>query len=154
VTLRLWAGMFGTFRRSRMSAVEGNMTRLPHKKWAGTTPAHHYFDMEWSPLGNIARSWVGHGANEPIRPADLERALGPEKIAWLARETGMSREQLFDGLSRELPNAIWRDQHGTRITPENPRIIFFSLPRATGHRCQLLGPHLVLRRSAEKKFSA
>jgi uncharacterized protein YidB (DUF937 family) len=41
-----------------------------------------------------------------VEPNDLEQVLGAEKIEWLMRETGMSREELLAGLSRELPDTI------------------------------------------------
>ena len=56
--------------------------------------------------GDKARSWVGTGANKPISATELEQALGEDKIRWLTEQTGLSREQLLAGLSRELPNAV------------------------------------------------
>lgn len=62
--------------------------------------------------GDKAESWVGKGPNKPISPPDLEEALGPDKIAWLMDETGMSREELLAGLSRELPEVV------DKLTPD------------------------------------
>ena len=62
--------------------------------------------------GPIAQSWVDKGPNKPIAPPDLEKALGPEKIEWLTKQTGMSREELIKELTRELPTVV--DQ----LTPE------------------------------------
>lgn len=62
--------------------------------------------------GDKAETWVAKGPNKSVSAAELEQALGPDRIAWLMRETGMSREELLSGLSRELPSAI--DQ----LTPE------------------------------------
>ncbi len=62
--------------------------------------------------GDKADSWVARGPNNPIAPPDLAKALGPEKIDWLMRETGMSRDELLAGLSRELPETI------DKLTPE------------------------------------
>ena len=56
--------------------------------------------------GEKADSWVSKGENKPVSTAELERALGEDRIAWLTRETGMSRQELLAGLSRELPGAI------------------------------------------------
>jgi len=63
-------------------------------------------------LGDKASSWVATGPNKPMSPAEIEQALGPEKIVWLMRETGMSREELLAGLSRELPAVV------DKLTPE------------------------------------
>jgi uncharacterized protein YidB (DUF937 family) len=62
--------------------------------------------------GDKAESWVAKGPNQPVAPQDLEQALGPEKIEWLMQQTGLSREELLAGLSRELPEAV------DRLTPE------------------------------------
>jgi len=70
-------------------------------------------------LGNVAQSWIGSGPNQPIAPTELEKALGPEKIDWLARETGMSREQLLQGLSQELPHAVDKLTPDGRIPTEH-----------------------------------
>ena len=58
------------------------------------------------------QSWVSTGANKSIAPNELEHALGEERIQWLVEQTGMPREQLLDGLSGELPQAI------DRLTPD------------------------------------
>ena len=56
--------------------------------------------------GDKAESWVSTGANQPVAPHELEQVLGNERIDWLMKETGMSREQLLSGLSQELPRAV------------------------------------------------
>ena len=53
-----------------------------------------------------AQSWVAKGANKPIAPHELEQTLGEERIEWLMQQTGLPREELLSGLSRELPDAI------------------------------------------------
>jgi uncharacterized protein YidB (DUF937 family) len=62
--------------------------------------------------GTKAESWVAKGPNQPIAPAELETALGEERIQWLMEQTGMPKDQLLAGLSNELPDAV--DQ----LTPE------------------------------------
>jgi uncharacterized protein YidB (DUF937 family) len=56
--------------------------------------------------GDKAQSWISTGTNKPVAPNELEQVLGPEKIDWLVKETGMPREELLAGLSRELPAAV------------------------------------------------
>ena len=58
------------------------------------------------------QSWVSTDANKAIAPNELEQALGEERIQWLMEQTGMPREQLLDGLSGELPQAI------DKLTPD------------------------------------
>ena len=58
------------------------------------------------------QSWVSTDANKSIAPNEIEQALGEERIQWLVEQTGMPREQLLDGLSGELPQAI------DKLTPD------------------------------------
>lgn len=58
--------------------------------------------------GETAHSWINHGPNRDIPEADLERAIGPETLDHLTRQTGLSRAALLSRLSRELPSAIDR----------------------------------------------
>jgi uncharacterized protein YidB (DUF937 family) len=56
--------------------------------------------------GDKANSWVSTGANKPVAPHELEQVLGDERIDWLTKETGLSRDQLLSGLSQALPQAV------------------------------------------------
>jgi uncharacterized protein YidB (DUF937 family) len=62
--------------------------------------------------GDKAESWVARGPNKPIEPNEMEQALGADRINWLTQQTGMSRQELLDGLSQELPQVV------DRMTPE------------------------------------
>ncbi|HEX2652403.1 MAG TPA: YidB family protein [Xanthobacteraceae bacterium] len=62
--------------------------------------------FQQSGQGDIAKSWVGTGENREIAPDDLAKALGADKINTLTAQTGMSREELLDGLSQYLPDAV------------------------------------------------
>jgi uncharacterized protein YidB (DUF937 family) len=62
--------------------------------------------------GDVINSWVSPGANKTISPNTLADALGADRINALMAQSGMSREELLDGLSQELPSVI--DQ----LTPE------------------------------------
>jgi uncharacterized protein YidB (DUF937 family) len=55
---------------------------------------------------------VGTGSNKPISPNDLVSALGADRINSLMAQSGMSREELLNGLTQNLPEVI--DQ----LTPE------------------------------------
>ena len=56
--------------------------------------------------GDAAESWVGNGQNKPIAPSALEGVLGGERIEALLRQTGMSKDELLQGLSKYLPDAV------------------------------------------------
>jgi uncharacterized protein YidB (DUF937 family) len=53
-----------------------------------------------------AQSWVSTGQNRPIAANELEQVLGAERIEWLMQQTGLPKDQLLAGLSKELPGAI------------------------------------------------
>ena len=88
-------------------------------------------DFQQKGLGETIKSWIETGTNKPVSTTQLEQALGEEKIAWLRKQTGMSREALLEGLSRELPPTV--DQ----LTPDG------RLPteQETKQRIEGLGPH-------------
>ena len=56
--------------------------------------------------GETANSWVSPGPNNPISPNDLANALGADQINNLMSQSGLSREELLNGLSRHLPEVV------------------------------------------------
>jgi len=56
--------------------------------------------------GDAADSWVGTGPNRELAPEHLEQAIGPDVLATLSQQTGLSREELLARLTRELPSAV------------------------------------------------
>ena len=53
-----------------------------------------------------ADSWVGTGPNRSVEPQHLEQALGPDVIEQLQSQTGLSREELLQRLSTNLPKTV------------------------------------------------
>ena len=53
-----------------------------------------------------ANSWVGPGQNKPVSPGDLAKALGADQIEGLTSQSGLSRDELLNGLSQYLPKVI------------------------------------------------
>jgi uncharacterized protein YidB (DUF937 family) len=62
--------------------------------------------LQQSGHGETANSWVGTGQNKPVSPGDLANALGADQIQHLTSQTGMSRDELLNGLSQYLPQVI------------------------------------------------
>ena len=58
------------------------------------------------------QSWVGPGENHPLRPDELQKALGPGELDHLQKETGLPRDQLLSQLSKMLPQAV------DKLTPQ------------------------------------
>ena len=56
--------------------------------------------------GEVADSWVGTGPNRQVAPHDLENAIGSDVLEDLTRQTGLSREEILQRLSRDLPDAV------------------------------------------------
>jgi uncharacterized protein YidB (DUF937 family) len=62
--------------------------------------------------GATADSWVETGPNKPIRDTEVERALGPDLIDGLVKQTGLSRADLLSRLASVLPDVV------DKMTPE------------------------------------
>src|SRR6202163_2757553 len=56
--------------------------------------------------GDTASSWVSNGPNKQISPNDLASALGADQIQSLSAQSGLSRDELLNGLSQYLPDAV------------------------------------------------
>lgn len=55
---------------------------------------------------DAVNSWVGAGANAPIQPAQVGSALGQQTISDLARQSGMSEQELLSQLALVLPALV------------------------------------------------
>ncbi|WP_407177458.1 YidB family protein [Bradyrhizobium sp. STM 3562] len=62
--------------------------------------------------GDTANSWVSPGPNKQIAPGDLANALGADQIDQLSAQSGLSRDDLLNGLSQYLPRVV------DHLTPE------------------------------------
>jgi len=62
--------------------------------------------FQQSGLGDVVKSWIGTGQNQPISPNQLGAALGPQIIKILAQQTGMSEQEISTHLSQILPNVV------------------------------------------------
>lgn len=66
-----------------------------------------------------AESWVGTGSNQPIDHGELEQALGDETLEELAQTTGLSRADILERLSHNLPQTVDRFTPHGRIPTED-----------------------------------
>jgi uncharacterized protein YidB (DUF937 family) len=69
--------------------------------------------------GETANSWVAPGPNKQISPGDLASALGADQINSLMSQSGLSREELLDGLSQHLPDVVNHLTPDGRLPTEN-----------------------------------
>jgi uncharacterized protein YidB (DUF937 family) len=65
-----------------------------------------------------ADSWVSSGPNKDISQSDLAKALGADTLDQLARETGLQREEVLNGLSRNLPRFVDQLTPNARLPTE------------------------------------
>jgi uncharacterized protein YidB (DUF937 family) len=77
-------------------------------------------------LGETIDSWVNTGPNKKVAPPEVSDALGGDVVDELARRTGLSRDQILDGLARTLPNVV------DRLTPQGRLPSYQELTRLMG----------------------
>ena len=70
-------------------------------------------------LGDQADSWVSNGPNKQIAPGDLANALGADQIESLSAQSGLSRDELLQGLSQHLPDVVNHLTPDGRLPDEN-----------------------------------
>lgn len=56
--------------------------------------------------GDVADSWVSTGPNKNVSGDNLRAAIGPDVLAQLSRQTGLSEDELLSRLSQNLPEAV------------------------------------------------
>jgi uncharacterized protein YidB (DUF937 family) len=62
--------------------------------------------------GQVVDSWVGKGPNQPVTPAQVQQSLGNQTISDLARQAGMSEDDLMAQLAQVMPDLV------DRLTPQ------------------------------------
>jgi len=68
--------------------------------------------------GEAADSWVSTGPNKPIAPEHVEKAISPEVLDQIAQQTGMSRAEILDRLSKDIPDAVNAMTPDGKLPPE------------------------------------
>ena len=68
--------------------------------------------------GDVAGSWVGTGQNTAINGGQLSQALGPDIVAMIAKQTGLTPEELLARLAQTLPQVVDGLTPNGKIPPE------------------------------------
>ena len=68
--------------------------------------------MQQSGLGDVAKSWISSGQNQPISPDQLGGVLGQDTVAGMAGQLGMNQGDLLSQLSQMLPQVV------DKLTPQ------------------------------------
>jgi uncharacterized protein YidB (DUF937 family) len=105
----LLGGLLGGGRGSGGGNL-GGLGSLPAGGAAGTVLSGGLKDvldqLAQNGHGDVAKSWVSTGANKDISPDDLGQALGDDTVNSLAEQAGISKIELLDGLSQQLPGFV------------------------------------------------
>lgn len=97
-------GGLGAMLPSLLPAILG---MLGGKAGADRSGMHQMVDtMHANGLGGVAQSWVGTGENQSISAADVQRVLTPEQLAELSAKSGLSPEQVSQGVAAVLPDVV------------------------------------------------
>lgn len=56
--------------------------------------------------GNKVDSWVSRGENQPLTSEQVTTAIDPATLEELSRQTGLSREELIERITEDLPAAV------------------------------------------------
>jgi uncharacterized protein YidB (DUF937 family) len=103
-------GLGGSLGGSLGDLLKGGLGGLLAGGAAGSVISGGLGDLlkqfQQSGQGETANSWVGPGPNKQISPGDLASALGADQINSLMSQSGLSRQELLDGLSQHLPEVI------------------------------------------------
>ena len=57
-------------------------------------------------IGDRADTWVKTGPNDGIQDHELSQALGEDVLDELTQKTGLSKDEILQRLSRDLPKAV------------------------------------------------
>lgn len=63
-------------------------------------------EFEKTGFGQHVQSWVGAGPNLPISAAEIQQALGSEKVKELAAKFGIPVDKVSEMLAKYLPAAV------------------------------------------------
>ena len=70
-------------------------------------------------LGDAVNSWIGTGQNQPVNGAQIEQALGSDRIQQFAQQTGMGGSEVSNVLSKLLPQIIDKVTPTGSVPPKN-----------------------------------
>jgi len=117
------AGMPGGGAGGMSDLLKGGLGGLLAGGAAGTILSGGLGDLlkqfQQNGLGDQADSWVSNGPNKQVSPGDLANALGADQIESLASQSGLSRDDLLQGLSQYLPDVVNHLTPDGRLPSEN-----------------------------------
>lgn len=76
--------------------------------------------LQGAGLGDVAQSWVGTGANKPVDPKALSKALGPDAMSKIAAKAGVSTAEAPNLLAQVLPALVNQMTPGGKAPAKAP----------------------------------
>lgn len=86
------------------SLVDSALSLISNSNNGGLTGLLETFKQKG--LGSAVSSWVSPGANQPVSGAQIQDALGPDKIQHIASKAGVTPDEASTGLAGILPQVI------------------------------------------------
>jgi uncharacterized protein YidB (DUF937 family) len=68
-------------------------------------------------------SWINQGPNRPLQRQHIEEAIDADTIEALSQQTGLSREELLDRLTKDLPEGVDKMTPDGRLPDETDRSV-------------------------------
>ena len=72
-------------------------------------------NLQNSGLGDVAKSWLGDGANDSISRSQIEGMLGSNKIQEAASKLGTDQNDLLRGLQDLIPQVVDKSSSGGNL---------------------------------------
>jgi len=91
-------GQMGGLANMLLPAVVGLVASGGLQKIIGQFESHG--------LADAAGSWVGTGQNQSVTPDQVTQALGPDAVAQVASQTGLSHDEAASAISQVLPAVV------------------------------------------------
>lgn len=86
--------------------------------------------FEQGGLGDVVRSWIASGSNQPITPDQVHQAIGGQTIDRLSQQTGIGQAQLLPLLAQALPLIVDRLTPNQRV-PDQHEVATMQSEQAT-----------------------
>ena len=106
----------------RPNGPQGGILDQVSKGVSGTALGDILDRFRGAGAGSKVDSWVGTGPNQPIEPSDVETAIDEDTLTALSVQTGLSREELINRITRDLPEAVNKLTPNGELPPEPTQV--------------------------------
>jgi uncharacterized protein YidB (DUF937 family) len=71
-------------------------------------------------LGQQVQSWIGTGENKPVSGQQVQQAMDPAALQRMAKQTGMSPDQISNHVAQALPSLIDQVTPSGKVPSSDP----------------------------------